>query len=145
MLLEDTVENNLTSSINQTIASGITWDGTPPSSTKTEIMSWQKIGKYVFVDIRLEYASAGSANTQVTIDIPVGMPLPLDLGGVADGEIITAGQGRGYTTNMQAAGTVASAGVYKASAAASGYRLILKGLGSIAAIGAAGAFQYPII
>lgn len=58
-------------------SSDISWAGTTaPTGTKEETIRWVQVGKMVTVYITLYYATAGSANTAVTVVFPSSLPTP---------------------------------------------------------------------
>lgn len=82
-----------TGAYDQAITSTISWDGTPPSGASSLRYSWERVGNLVTVYMRLEYASAGTTNTTVTIDFPADLPTPAYLTGQNKGEIYANGAG----------------------------------------------------
>ncbi len=76
----------------ETVASTVTWDGTPPA-TGTLKCSWKRLNGVVFYTIRLEYAVAGTTNSSCVIALPTGMPAPLLLTGIGASDVIAAATG----------------------------------------------------
>jgi len=60
----------------QTLSSGITWNGTPPSGTTNHQYRWCQIGNLVTFYATLVYGTAGATNSQVTITLPADLPTP---------------------------------------------------------------------
>ena len=58
-------------------ADTITWTGTAaPSGTRNNFYRWSQVGKMVHLEIRLNYAVAGTLITQAKTNLPSMMPLP---------------------------------------------------------------------
>lgn len=58
-------------------ADTITWTGTAaPSGTRNNIYRWSQVGKMVHLEIRLNYATAGTLINQAKTNLPSMMPLP---------------------------------------------------------------------
>lgn len=125
------------------IGSTITWDGTPPSSATGIRYSYQQIGYMVFLTIRLEYSGAGTTNTTVAVELPTGVPTPIEPTGSADTEILYAGHGQGYTSNMTGNGSAAKCGLFKQTGVTNGYTVELKGMTSGSMVGAVMSVMYP--
>ena len=53
----------------------VVWDGTPPS-VGAEKYRWSQSGNIVFFEFRLDYATVGASNSDVTITLPTDMPTP---------------------------------------------------------------------
>ncbi len=105
------------------ITATITWTaGTAPSGASSLYMIAERVGRTVLLQIRLEYAVAGSTITGVDIDLPSTLPLPLDMTGVADGEMITAGASI-LTTNMTSNTSQGRCILIKDSGSATGYKI----------------------
>lgn len=96
--------------------------GAAPSGTATNRYAFWKIGKAVSLEVRLKYSVAGTAITGVDIDLPSDCPAPLDLTGVADGDMITAGTAL-FTTNLTSNTSSCRCILIKSSASATGYRV----------------------
>lgn len=65
-----------------TYSGTITWTGTTaPSGSLTQQYWYHQIGKTVFFEISLRYATAGAACTQISLTLPSAMPAPLEWGG----------------------------------------------------------------
>lgn len=77
----------------QNIATTITWNGTPPSGSATTVYTWERIGNLVIARFRLEYATAGTGNTTLSIIKPADMPNPAAATGYGTGEIGAPGYG----------------------------------------------------
>ena len=75
------------------ISSTITWDGTAPSGTTSKRYAWSRVGNLVYVQMRLEYSTAGSGNTTLTVNFPSDLPTPLDMSGQGSTEISFAAAG----------------------------------------------------
>lgn len=61
----------------QTISTTITWSGTTaPSGSTNNTYRWTQIGKMVNLYINISYSVAGTANTQILIDLPSDLPAP---------------------------------------------------------------------
>lgn len=69
------------------IASTVTWNGTPPSGASSLRYYWTKSNRICHFSLRLEYATAGTTNSSLTIAFPSDMPLPLDMTGWSASEI----------------------------------------------------------
>jgi len=105
------------------IASTVSWSaGTAPSGSAGLYYMSQKLGKIVVLQMRLEYSVAGSTVTGVDIDLPSGVPLPQDMTGVANGEIITCGSAI-FSTNMTSNTSQGRCILIKESGSATGYRV----------------------
>jgi hypothetical protein len=72
----------------------ITWTGTTAPSNPLELkMHYVKIGNLCFVSFRLKYNTGGSACTICDVELPNFLPVPVDLTGTADGQLLTTGSG----------------------------------------------------
>lgn len=60
----------------QTLSSGITWNGTPPSGTTNHQYRWCQIGNLVTFYATLLYGTVGVNNTQLTLVLPSDLPTP---------------------------------------------------------------------
>ena len=78
----------------------ITWGGTAPTGATNHQFKWRQIGKHVELHIFLNYGTAGSGNTSLTLDKPTGLPDPSvwGLGNVASSFYFNAGMLTGKTT-----------------------------------------------
>jgi hypothetical protein len=80
----------------QTYSGSITWTGTTaPSGTTNHSYTWSRIGKRVTLSIWLNYATAGSALTQVAMALPSDVPTPAVAAGFsgASGVLFTGSGG----------------------------------------------------
>ena len=86
--------------IAQTYSGSITWTGTTsPSGTTNHSYVWTRVGKQVTLKIWLNYATAGSALTQVAMDLPVDLPVPYVPAGFSGASsVLYSGEGRVGTT-----------------------------------------------
>lgn len=75
-------------SVDATLSTTITWDGTAPSLGASHSYSWQRIGKMTSFNLRVTHSTAGVGNTTATIALPSDMPLPVYPAGVAANETI---------------------------------------------------------
>ena len=80
-------------------AADISWNGTAPTSTVNNKYRWHKLGQMVFFDFRVDYAVAGTSNSQLSITLPSDMPEPYFNSGTGDGEIHIALYGFISTSN----------------------------------------------
>lgn len=100
----------------QNIASTITWDGTPPSTIVNNTYHWSQKYKEVTARFSLNYSSAGTTNTTVTIALPADMPTPETPSGLSGNNIVwIMGSGRlgtntGSTTGGQVRGYLGTDG-----------------------------------
>lgn len=91
----------------QTYSGTIVWTGTTaPSSTTTHRYTWKQIGKLVVLKLSLFYATAGVANSEVTMTLPTDCPAPIEPTGVgAENNFMLTGFGSfsGTATNSNPA------------------------------------------
>jgi len=67
----------------QTYSGTITWTGTTaPSGTTNHSYNWQRIGNMVTLNIILNYGTAGSALTAVSMALPADCPAPKEASGL---------------------------------------------------------------
>ena len=121
-------------SADKTIATTITWDGTPPGTLAAAKYSWSQVADLVFVNFRLEYDVAGATNTQVLINAPADLPVPAAL---TDWDVSEAGvAGNGFlTTNMLAVGAASAANIIKDAGGLIQFRIASTSQSSKGAIG----------
>jgi len=92
----------------QSIASTITWDGTPPTTVVNNTYEWSQNYKTVTARFSLNYTNAGTTNTQVTIALPADLPTPATPAGLSGNNIYwIGGTGRlGTNTSGSTGGQV---------------------------------------
>lgn len=100
----------------------IAWNGTSPSGTTNHSYIWQKIGRFVFAEVRLDYSVAGSLVSQVDIDLPSDMPAPQDLTNVGNTNIVLSGSVI-MSLDLVLSTMAGRAFMNKNSSSASGYRI----------------------
>jgi hypothetical protein len=105
------------------LTSAITWTGTTaPSGTTNHVYWWTRIGQMVNFSLSLNYATAGTALTQVQIDLPADCPAPFEWSGLT-GASNKLYAGTGYiNTSPTAAGSSSRVFLGK-NAAATGYEI----------------------
>lgn len=75
-------------------ASTIAWTGTtPPSGATNHTYKWTRVGHMVTIRINLRYATAGTALTVVTMDLPSDCPVPEIPTGYAANDYFGVGYG----------------------------------------------------
>lgn len=117
----------------------IAWDATPPSSLSAARYSWCRVGSLVQVQMRLEYGSAGTSNTSLTVTWPSDLPAPRIPTGTANGEAFGMCAGSVFTTNMSANPTLTRAVLRKQ---ASTYEAVLLPNAAANLVGAVIFFSY---
>lgn len=102
----------------------IVWSsGTAPSGTTNHRYKWSQIGKTVTLSIMLNYTTAGTGNTGVTMNLPSDCPAPLNWNGWAtSSDLISTSWGfLGSTTS----GAVTGRALLANNAANNGYVIII--------------------
>lgn len=106
----------------------ITWTGTTaPSGSTNHSYQWSQIGKIVFLRINLDYATVGSALTQVIMTLPSDCPAPVVPTNVGATHIIVYASGAlsgGKTLSTPTTISPGFAGL-RVNAAGTGYELIV--------------------
>lgn len=89
-----------------TYSGSITWTGTtPPSGATTHEFTWFQIDNTVFLTISLKYATPGTSLQGVAMELPAGLPSPVELSGnTAGSDRLFPGSGWIETTASAAAG-----------------------------------------
>jgi len=108
----------------QTYSGTITWTGTTaPSGTTNHSYNWTRIGNLVTLNITLNYGTAGSALTAVTLALPADCPTPKEQSGLgAANEILYFGTGQ-VTTASTATNSNLVRAFLRVNAADNGYEL----------------------
>lgn len=110
----------------QTYSSTITWTGTTaPSGTTNHSYNWQRIGNMVTLNVTLNYGTAGSALTSVSMALPADCPTPREQSGLgAASEILYFGTGQITTASTSSNSNLVRA-FLRVNAADNGYELAL--------------------
>lgn len=115
--------------INQALAETITWTGTAaPSGATNNYISIVRIGSFVFIGLRLDYANAANAVTAMEFNLPSFAPVPRAiLGAAADTEMLYTGSGI-FSTNLTTSTSTVRMSLFNSSSSPTGY--VLKAAGT---------------
>jgi hypothetical protein len=126
----------------QTLSSGITWNGTPPSGTTNHQYRWYQIGNLVTFYATLLYGTVGVNNTQLTLVLPSDCPIPFSPTGLTSANNMLY---YGSASIMASATTIITASrqcMLRRNTANTGYDIIVTQSGSIGVTYASITIQY---
>lgn len=108
-----------------TYSGTISWTGTTaPTNAGTHTYRWTQIGKMVTLNIQLIYTTAGSALTQVNMDLPSDCPTPSVPTGISGASRVIY-YGSGNLTGNDLLGLSASRAGMIINSAQTGYQLVV--------------------
>lgn len=138
----DLAETTFRSDGSATYSSTITWTGTTaPSGATTHTYRWTRIGNLVTVTINLSYATPGTGNAVVTMDLPSALPAPSAPSGFSGANaLLYFGSGN---IGIDVIGTGLGTAITTVGYAANGSTAIMQiGRNSISALKVWGTVQY---
>lgn len=126
----------------QTLSTGITWNGTPPSGTTNHQYRWFQVGNLVTFYATLLYGTVGVNNTQLTLVLPSDLPTPFSPTGLTSANNMLY---YGSASIMASATTIITASrqcMLRRNTANTGYEIIVTQSGAVGVTYASITIQY---
>jgi len=126
----------------QTLSSGITWNGTPPSGTQTHRYRWNQIGNLVTFYATLLYSTVGANNTQLTLVLPADLPIPFSPTGLTSANNMLYYGAASIMASATTIITTARSCMLRRNTANTGYEIIVTQSGAVGVTYASITIQY---